>query len=339
MCRRSSRPGCGCSPPVRAARPTPPTLTPSRWSASGWPGCVRSCADDQTWTVLRLLVDRRRSLGAEHTRKVAQLHALLLELLPGGAKKDLSAAQATSTAREGPTPRPGRQDPPPARGRAGRRPRAGLPPQEGGGQGAPRRCSPRPAPGCSTCTASDPQVPRGCWSRSATSPASPTATTSRPRPAPHPSTPPPATTSATGCRAAANRQINSVLHIMAIVQLRNDTEGRAYYDRKKADREDRERGHAVPQTPTLRHRLPHHARRPRPDAKGRAREGTEVATLNPARPAHNPNTGSSDKPLREPATQHSRTALPRGVLTQKGAMTVRLIGSSGDRNPPRTHPP
>ena len=29
-----------------------------------------------------------------------------------------------------------------------------------------------------------------------------------------------------------NRRINRVLHIMAIVQLRNDTEGRAYYRRK-----------------------------------------------------------------------------------------------------------
>lgn len=31
-----------------------------------------------------------------------------------------------------------------------------------------------------------------------------------------------------------NRQINRVLHIMATVQLRNPTEGRAYFDRKKA---------------------------------------------------------------------------------------------------------
>ena len=31
-----------------------------------------------------------------------------------------------------------------------------------------------------------------------------------------------------------NRQINRVLHIMATVQLRNPTEGRAYYDRTKA---------------------------------------------------------------------------------------------------------
>jgi transposase len=33
---------------------------------------------------------------------------------------------------------------------------------------------------------------------------------------------------------AGNRRINRVLHIMAIVQLRNDTEGRAYYRRKVA---------------------------------------------------------------------------------------------------------
>lgn len=36
-------------------------------------------ADEQL--ELQLLVDRRRSLGEEHTGKVAQLHALLLELI------------------------------------------------------------------------------------------------------------------------------------------------------------------------------------------------------------------------------------------------------------------
>lgn len=44
--------------------------------------------------ILRLLVDRRRRFGEEHTVKVCQLHQLLLELIPGGAKKYLSAAQA-----------------------------------------------------------------------------------------------------------------------------------------------------------------------------------------------------------------------------------------------------
>lgn len=55
---------------------------------------LRPILDDAQLTVLRVLVDRRRSLGEDHTRMVSQLHQLLLELIPGGAKKDLSAAQA-----------------------------------------------------------------------------------------------------------------------------------------------------------------------------------------------------------------------------------------------------
>ena len=55
---------------------------------------LRPLVADADLDVLRLLADRRRQLGEEHTRKVSQLHALLLELIPGGAKKDLSAAQA-----------------------------------------------------------------------------------------------------------------------------------------------------------------------------------------------------------------------------------------------------
>jgi len=55
---------------------------------------LREVASDQALGVLRLLADRRRRIGVDHTRMVCQLHQLLLELLPGGAKKDLSAAQA-----------------------------------------------------------------------------------------------------------------------------------------------------------------------------------------------------------------------------------------------------
>ena len=55
---------------------------------------LRPVVNDEQLEVLRLLVDRRRSLGEEHTRKTSQLHQLLLELIPGGAKRDLSAAQA-----------------------------------------------------------------------------------------------------------------------------------------------------------------------------------------------------------------------------------------------------
>jgi len=52
---------------------------------------LRPVVTDKQLEVLRLPVDRRRSLGEEHTRKTSQLHQLLLELIPGGAKRDLSA--------------------------------------------------------------------------------------------------------------------------------------------------------------------------------------------------------------------------------------------------------
>lgn len=55
---------------------------------------LRPVVNDEHLAVLRVLVDRRRSLGEDHTRMTSQLHHLLLELIPGGAKKDLSAAQA-----------------------------------------------------------------------------------------------------------------------------------------------------------------------------------------------------------------------------------------------------
>jgi transposase len=55
---------------------------------------LREVACDQTLEVLRLLAGRRRRIGEDHTRMVCQLHRVLLELLPGGAKRDLSAAQA-----------------------------------------------------------------------------------------------------------------------------------------------------------------------------------------------------------------------------------------------------
>src|SRR6266700_4967220 len=56
---------------------------------------LRPVVDDEQLVVLRILVERRRSLGEDHTRMTSQLHQLLLELILGGAKKDLSAAQAT----------------------------------------------------------------------------------------------------------------------------------------------------------------------------------------------------------------------------------------------------
>ena len=57
------------------------------------PGLRTVAADDAT-VALRLLVDRRDELGAARTDTVNRLHRLLLELIDGGAKKFLPAAQA-----------------------------------------------------------------------------------------------------------------------------------------------------------------------------------------------------------------------------------------------------
>jgi transposase len=55
---------------------------------------LRRVEVDDTTVALRLLVDRRDQLGRARTEIVSRLHHLLLELIPGGAKKDLSAQQA-----------------------------------------------------------------------------------------------------------------------------------------------------------------------------------------------------------------------------------------------------
>ncbi|MEV7099664.1 IS110 family transposase [Amycolatopsis sp. NPDC051045] len=57
------------------------------------PNLVRVQADPEL-VVLGMLVDRRDELGRARTQTVNRLHRLLLELFPGGAKKFLSAAQA-----------------------------------------------------------------------------------------------------------------------------------------------------------------------------------------------------------------------------------------------------
>jgi transposase len=50
--------------------------------------------DDAQLEVLRVLAGRRRALGEDPTRMICQLHRLLAELIPGGAKRSLSAARA-----------------------------------------------------------------------------------------------------------------------------------------------------------------------------------------------------------------------------------------------------
>ena len=55
---------------------------------------LRAVSADDLSVALRLMVDRRDDLGAARTTTVNRLHRLLTELIPGGAKKSLSAQQA-----------------------------------------------------------------------------------------------------------------------------------------------------------------------------------------------------------------------------------------------------
>lgn len=55
---------------------------------------LRQVSVDDTTVALRLLFDRRHQLRRTRTEIVIRLHHLLLELLPGGAKKDLFAEHA-----------------------------------------------------------------------------------------------------------------------------------------------------------------------------------------------------------------------------------------------------
>jgi hypothetical protein len=160
---------------------------------------LRPVVNNEQLAVLRVLVDRRRRLGEDHTRMIAQLHHLRLELIPGGAKKDLSAAQAKALL--------AKVRPRDAAGKTRRRVAAELVSDL---ERVYRRSKAADqelrellaATGTSLIGLHGigPSALPGCWSRSATSPASPTATTSHPGTAPPRSTLPPATRSATVCR-------------------------------------------------------------------------------------------------------------------------------------------
>jgi transposase len=107
-----------------------------------------------------------------------------------------------------------------------------------------------------------------------------------------------------------NRQINKTLHIMATVQLRNATEGRAYYDRKKAAGKTsaeamrclkRRLSDAVYRT--LLADLAAHT--------GTGPGGQMGNVSDSSATGSHPNTGSSDKPLHGPARPQPKPALPK----------------------------
>jgi len=65
---------------------------------------LRTVAADDVTVALRLLVDRRDELGRARTEVVSRIHHLLLEIVPGGAKKYLTRGQASYLLRTAPAP-------------------------------------------------------------------------------------------------------------------------------------------------------------------------------------------------------------------------------------------
>ena len=96
-------------------------------------------------------------------------------------------------------------------------------------------------------------------------------------------------------------RVNHAIHMAAITQIRHrHSEGRAYYEKKLAGgKTHKEALRSLKRriSDAIYARLQADARRAGQRPARRAREGNRGTALTPARPAHTPNAGSSDKPL------------------------------------------
>jgi transposase len=195
---------------------------------------LRPVVNDEQLAVLRILVDRRRSLGEDHTRMVSQLHQLLLELIPGGAKKDLSAAQAKALlAKVRPRDIAGK-----TRRRVAAELIGDLERIYQRKKAANKELKELVAATGTTLMDLHGIGPSGA-ARLLVEVGDITRFPTRGHFASWNGTAPIDASSGDQVRhrlsRAGNRQINRALHMMATVQLRNSTQGRAYYDRRKAD--------------------------------------------------------------------------------------------------------
>jgi transposase len=194
---------------------------------------LRRVTDDADLAVLRVLADRRRALGEDHTRMICQLHQLLLELIPGGAKKALSAAQAKALlARVRPRDPAGR-----ARRRVAAELISDLERIHQRKKAADKELNAALKATTTTLTSLDGIGPSGA-ARLLVEAGDITRFPTRAHFVSWNGTAPIDASSGDHVRhrlsRAGNRQINRVLHIMAVVQLRHPTKGRACYDRKVA---------------------------------------------------------------------------------------------------------
>jgi transposase len=103
---------------------------------------------------------------------------------------------------------------------------------------------------------------------------------------------------------AGNRRINRALHIMAIVQLRHDTDGRRYYNRRRAEgKAPMEAMRALKRrlSDVVYHQLVADQKRQLGEQREAGPEGHAGATTKSCAAGSNPNTDASDKSLPGPA--------------------------------------
>ena len=270
---------------------------------------LQSVVHDEHLEMLRLLVDRRRRIGEDHTRMVCQLHQLLLEMIPGGAKKDLSAAQARKIlASVRPRDGLGKTRKRVAmelvidleriyqRKKAANKELVELIKTTGTALLGLHGIGPTGAARLLVEVGDITRFPdRGhfaSWTGTAPIDAS-SGDHVRHR-----------------LSRGGNRQINRVLHMMAVVQLRNPTEGRAYFDRKVA----------AGKTPNeamraLKRRLSDIVYRTMltdiVTAKATGPGGHRGATHQSSATGSQPHTSTSDQSLPRPVTPKPRTPLPK----------------------------
>lgn len=271
-------------------------------------GLQQVVSDDQL-EMLRLLVDRRRRLGADHTRMICQLHQLLLELVAGGAKKDLSAAQA-------------------------RKILAGIRPSDEVGKLRKRialelvvdleRVYLRKKQANKELVALLKTTGTGLLDLHGIGPSGAarllvevgdiTRFPDRGHFASWTGTAPIDVSSGDNQRhrlsRGGNRQINKVLHMMAVVQLRNPTEGRTYYDRKIAAGKSPNEAMRC-----LKRRLSDIVYRAILDdyiaTKATGPGGHRGASLQSSAAGSHPHTDTSDKSLPGPVTSKPTTTLAK----------------------------
>jgi transposase len=273
---------------------------------------LRPVVDDQQLAVLRILVDRRRSLGGDHTRMTSQLHQLLLELIPGGAKRDLSAAQAKALlAKVRPRDVAGK-----TRRRVAAELIADLERIYARKKAANKELKELVAATGTSLMGLHGVGPSGA-ARLLVEVGDITRFPDRDHFASWNGTAPIDASSGDQVRhrlsRAGNRQINRTLHIMATVQLRNATEGRAYFDRRKADGKT-----SMEAMRALKRRLSNIVYRTMlDDAAAHAANGSGTGPggqrgndSDSSAAGLQPRTSSSEKPHPNPSRTKPRTPLP-----------------------------